>query len=162
MYRVSPFTYLAEGMLVTGLARVNVTCSEQEIVRISVPPNQRCASYLADYIRAQGGYVEDAGTGSCLFCPLSTSDEFFATYGMAYGNRWRDFGIMFLYIGFNVVATFALYGWFRVVSFWVSLIQVATWLGVGLLTAPLTDPLLWSAPEAQEDYEGIATVRHML
>ncbi|KAH8080244.1 ABC-2 type transporter-domain-containing protein [Filobasidium floriforme] len=117
MYRVSPFTYLAEGMLVTGLSQVSVTCSDREIVRITAPPGQTCVGYLADYISTAGGYLVSSSTSpseECLFCPLSTSDDFLSTYGMSYTNRWRDFGIVFAYIGFNIVATFALYKWFRV------------------------------------------------
>lgn len=119
MYRVSPFTYLAEGMLVTGLSQVPVTCSDREIVRVTAPPGQTCLDYLADYISTTGGYLVSNSTSpseDCLFCPLSTSDDFLSIYGMSYSNRWRDFGIVFAYIGFNIVATFALYKWFRVVG----------------------------------------------
>jgi len=119
MYRVSPFSYLAEGMLVTGLAGVPVTCSDQEIVRIVAPPGQTCAGYLADYIRISGGHLIPNATvesEACLFCPLDASDAFLARYSMSYSHRWRDFGIVFAYIVFNVIATFGLYRWFRMVS----------------------------------------------
>lgn len=119
MYRVSPFTYLAEGMLVTGLSQVPVTCSDREIVRITAPPGQTCPDYLADYITTAGGYLvsgSNPASEQCLFCPVSTSDDFLSTYGMSYANRWRDFAIVFAYIGFNIAATFALYKWFRVVG----------------------------------------------
>lgn len=96
-----------------------MTCSDREIVRITPPPGQTCPDYLADYISAAGGYLVPGSTSSseeCRFCPLSTSDDFLSAYGMSYSNRWRDFGIVFAYIGFNIIATFALYKWFRVVS----------------------------------------------
>jgi len=118
MYYVSPFTYLAEGMLVTGLANVPVTCSKEELLRILPPSGRSCAEYMEGFINAQGGYIleSQAGGGTCSYCPISSSNDVLSGFNMRYQNRWRNIGILCAYIIFNVIATFVLYYIFRVVS----------------------------------------------
>ncbi|KAL8834803.1 MAG: hypothetical protein Q9170_003599, partial [Blastenia crenularia] len=57
MYRVSPFTYLVSGMLSTGLANAYITCSTEELLHFSPPPNTTCSTYLSSYIQDLGGYL---------------------------------------------------------------------------------------------------------
>ncbi|KAF8597195.1 hypothetical protein BDV93DRAFT_539338 [Ceratobasidium sp. AG-I] len=50
MYRLSPFTYLIEGMVVNGIGRMAVSCSATEIQILSPPSGQTCQSYMSQYI----------------------------------------------------------------------------------------------------------------
>ena len=115
MYRLSPFTYLISGMLSTGLANTNVVCSSIEYVRFNPPAPKTCIEYMSPYIDTLGGYLTDENaTANCEFCTVSKTNTYLATVSSSYSTRWRDFGIMWAYIVFNVVAALGLYWWARV------------------------------------------------
>lgn len=117
MYWVVPFTYLGEGMLVTGVDNIPITCSSEELLTIVTPAGQTCAAYLGSYISMAGGYIpQNLSAGECQYCPVSNSRDILSNFSMEYGHRWRNLGIMFIYIFANVGATYALYYFFRVVS----------------------------------------------
>ncbi|KAK4955415.1 Multidrug resistance protein, partial [Elasticomyces elasticus] len=74
-----------------------------------------CAAYLADYVAAYGGYLVDpAATAQCSFCSYSSTNTFLAAVSSSYALRWRNFGIMWAFIVFNVVAAVGLYWLLRV------------------------------------------------
>lgn len=117
MYWVVPLTYLGEGMLVTGVDNIPITCSSEELLTIVTPAGQTCAAYLESYISMAGGYIpQNLSAGECQYCPVSNSRDILSNFSMEYGHRWRNLGIMFIYIFANVGATYALYYFFRVVS----------------------------------------------
>ncbi|KAL2848368.1 ABC-2 type transporter-domain-containing protein [Aspergillus pseudoustus] len=119
MYRVSPLTYLISGMLSAGLARTPVTCSDVELVPVQPPSGQSCGEYLSAYMQAAGGKVYNPNaTEICQFCPMVSSDAFLASVSSEYGDRWRNFGLMWVYIFFNVAAALALYWLLRVPKSW--------------------------------------------
>ncbi|UPK93740.1 hypothetical protein LCI18_004675 [Fusarium solani-melongenae] len=110
MYRVSPFTYLVSAIMATGLANTEVTCAANEYVVFDAPKGQDCATYLADYISAAGGYVlNESATSDCQYCPMKDTNVFLKALSSSYDNRWRDWGIGMVYIVFNIVASLALY-----------------------------------------------------
>lgn len=115
MYRVSPFTYLVSAMMSTGLANQKVTCASIEYLHFNPRSGQNCGSYMADYISTKGGYLLDANaTDSCSFCAISETNKFLAGVESFYDQRWRNFGIMWAYIIFNIVGALALYWLVRV------------------------------------------------
>ena len=115
MYRVSPFTYLIDGMLSTGLANTNVVCSSIEYVRFNPPAPNTCIEYMSPYIDVYGGYLtNNDSTANCEFCTVSKTNTYLAAVSSSYSNRWRNFGIMWAYIVFDVVAALGLYWWARV------------------------------------------------
>jgi ATP-binding cassette subfamily G (WHITE) protein 2 (PDR) len=115
MYRVSPLTYLISGMLSAGLANVDVQCSDLELVVVQPPSGVTCGNYLADYIAMAGGAVYNPNaTSSCEFCSMVDSNVFLESVSSYYSDRWRNFGLMWVYIAFNVFATLVLYGYVRV------------------------------------------------
>ncbi|KAM0275882.1 hypothetical protein ACHAQH_007312 [Verticillium albo-atrum] len=119
MYRVSPLTYLVSGLLSTGLAHNAVQCSELELLRFAPANGTSCEEYLAPYQEMTGGQVIDgAATDMCEFCPLATTDAFLATINSDYGERWRNYGLMWVYIVFNVAAALLLYWLMRVPKGW--------------------------------------------
>ncbi|KAL4942605.1 hypothetical protein BDV06DRAFT_235334 [Aspergillus oleicola] len=111
MYRVSPLTYLVGGMLSAGLARTPVTCSDIEVVLIQSPPNgSTCGEYLSPFIQVAGGEVYNpSALENCQYCQMTSSDTFLASVNVDYADRWRDFGLMWVFIIFNVGAALGLY-----------------------------------------------------
>ncbi|KAE8348673.1 ABC-2 type transporter-domain-containing protein [Aspergillus coremiiformis] len=115
MYRVSPFTYLISGMLSTGVGRTKAICESIEFLHLTPPPNTTCGTYMSDYISRAGGYLEDNNaTGSCSFCQISSTDTFLAQVSSYYEDRWRNFGIMWAFIVFNIAAAVFIYWLARV------------------------------------------------
>lgn len=117
MYYVSPFTYLVEGMLVTGLARNNVVCSSIEFKTINPPSSQTCIEYLQPYFERSGGYLREDTlnlTEGCAVCTADKTDTVLAGLSVHYSNRWRDFGILWAFIGFNICMAIFLYWLARV------------------------------------------------
>ena len=115
MYRISPFTYLIDGMLSTGLANTKAACSSIEYVKFNPPASTTCIEYMSPYIDAFGGYLtNDNATANCEFCTVSETNTYLSAVSSSYSNRWRNFGIMWAFIIFNVVVALGLYWWARV------------------------------------------------
>ena len=114
MYRASPFTYLVEGMLSTGIANTQVQCAQNEFVPLKPPSGQTCGQYLKLYTD-QGSYLKDpSATGTCDFCAYQDSNTFLGLIGLSYSNAWRDFGILWVFIIFNIFAAVGIYWLARV------------------------------------------------
>jgi ABC-type multidrug transport system permease subunit len=117
MYRVSPFTYWIGGMVSTMLSGRQVICSAQEVSVFDPPAGQTCGAYLADYAAAAGGTIQNPeATTGCNYCSLSNADQFLAGSSIYYGERWRNFGIIFAFIGFNIFLAILTYYLFRVAN----------------------------------------------
>ncbi|KAG7139118.1 ABC multidrug transporter C like protein [Verticillium longisporum] len=115
MYRVSPMTYLASGALSTALHGAKVVCRPEEIVRIPAQAAMSCAEFLEPYSQRFSGYLVDVSDETvCGWCPMSTTDDYLATFEISFGDRWRNFGIGWAFILFNIVAACGLYWLFRV------------------------------------------------
>ncbi|MCJ1478445.1 hypothetical protein MMC13_007125 [Lambiella insularis] len=115
MYRVSPFTYLVSGMLSTAVANTDIVCASYEYLHFDPPANTNCSSYMANYIDLTGGYLQNpSATTACSFCAESSTNTFLAQFNSYYDQRWRNFGIMWVYIAFNVFAALGLYWLARV------------------------------------------------
>ncbi|KAF8069197.1 pleiotropic drug resistance ABC transporter [Lyophyllum atratum] len=116
MYRLSPYTYLIEGLLGQALGRKPITCSSVELVNLTPPSGQTCRSYLQTYIQNFGGYVTNPdATSSCSFCAYATTDQFLGSnFNIFYSHHWRNFGILIGYIIFNIAAIYAFMYLFRI------------------------------------------------
>lgn len=111
MYRVSPLTYIVSGIAATGLHGRNASCSTNEMNVFDPPSGMTCGEYLAPYFSAQApGYLSSPESlTSCSYCPLSTADQFLAVSAIDWDTRWRNLGIGWAYVVFNVVMTVVLY-----------------------------------------------------
>ncbi|KAK4048322.1 ATP-binding cassette transporter snq2 [Microbotryomycetes sp. JL201] len=107
MYRLTPFTYLIEGLLANAMGGLVIRCSQQELLRIQPPAGQECVAWLQPFTSAATGYAEVLPDGGCGYCQYSNGDQFLATVNMSFSNRWRDLGIMVAYVAFNIAAVFA-------------------------------------------------------
>ncbi|KAJ7364390.1 pleiotropic drug resistance ABC transporter [Mycena albidolilacea] len=116
MYRVSPFTYLVEGLLGQALGKHDVTCAAVELLKVDPPSGQTCGTYFAKYISSAGGYLTNSdATSACEFCSTATTDQLLGpSFNIIYSHHWRDAGLMFVYIGFNIMALYALTYFFRI------------------------------------------------
>ncbi|KAK1754275.1 ABC-2 type transporter-domain-containing protein [Echria macrotheca] len=115
MYRVSPFTYLASAMLSTAVANTEVVCAANEYLRFKPTNGSTCEQYLGPYMQAAGGYLLDPqSTGTCEYCPMSDTNVFLANAKADYADRWRNFGLLWIYIVFNVFAALFVYWLVRV------------------------------------------------
>jgi ATP-binding cassette subfamily G (WHITE) protein 2 (PDR) len=110
MYYVSPFTYLVGGMLATGVANTDVTCASNELVPIIPPNGSTCTEYMGDYIKIMGGYfVDPDATQNCEFCTIAKTNAYLTGVNIDYADRWRNFGLLWVYIVFNMAAALFIY-----------------------------------------------------
>jgi ATP-binding cassette subfamily G (WHITE) protein 2 (PDR) len=117
MYRVSPFTYLVSGVMSVGIANTDVVCADVEYLHFDPIAGMTCYDYLRPYMNATGGYLTDAtanATSNCSFCTLSDTNAFLAQVNVYYSDRWRNFGLMWVYIVFNAAGAVFLYWLARV------------------------------------------------
>ena len=88
MYRVSPFTYLVDGMLGVGVGLSTVTCSSTELLRFDPPSGQNCGTYMQQWISTAGGQLSNpSATSGCEFCAIAQTDVFLSQFGISYSNR---------------------------------------------------------------------------
>ncbi|KAI1074638.1 ATP-binding cassette transporter [Whalleya microplaca] len=110
LYRVSPLSYWVQAILSTGLANVEVTCANNEFTTFSPPEGQTCGDYMADYISRVGGYLLDSNEmNDCNYCTIKDTNVYLAAIHSGYDIRWRNFGIIWAYIVFNISAALGLY-----------------------------------------------------
>ncbi|CAI7660583.1 unnamed protein product [Penicillium manginii] len=115
MYRVSPFTYLVSAMLSTGVSGADATCSAVEYLSFKAPANETCKQYMAPWIASYGGSLMDENAVSdCQFCSLSTTDAYLDQIGAHFSEAWRNFGIMWAFIIFNIFGAVFIYWLARV------------------------------------------------
>ncbi|KAK6380318.1 hypothetical protein LTS17_005507 [Exophiala oligosperma] len=116
MWRVSPFTYLIGGWAGTGLQNRVVNCAQNELAIFDPPNGQTCGAYLKRYLEggAPGALYNPDATRSCEYCPIRNADQFLASASISPSDQWRNFGILWAYIGFNMLAALFFYYVFRV------------------------------------------------
>lgn len=115
MYRVSPFTYLVSAVLSTGVAKNKVNCSSIELLHLDPPPGQNCSSYLDAYVKhAHANLINPEASSNCKLCPMKYTDQFLATLSIQFSDRWRNVGLLFVFVFFNIIAAIFLYWLIRV------------------------------------------------
>ncbi|KAH6986775.1 ABC-2 type transporter-domain-containing protein [Ilyonectria destructans] len=114
MYRVNPFTYVVEGFLGTSIANAPVTCAAEELVTFSAPSGSTCGEYMVSFLDEFGGYLVDTNTSDCQYCAVADTNTFLKTINVSFSNRWRDFGLMWVYCIFNIAVAISAYWLFRV------------------------------------------------
>lgn len=99
-------TYLVGGWAGTGLRGREVTCSDTEAATFDPPSGQTCQQYLTQYFEAgaPGRLYNPDATSGCHYCPISSAEQFLAASSVYPSERWRNFGIGWAFIIFNVSA----------------------------------------------------------
>ncbi|KAI1761758.1 ABC-2 type transporter-domain-containing protein [Hypoxylon sp. FL1150] len=120
MYRVSPLTYLLEGLSIASLAGSEVDCGPLEVQQIPVPGGSSdltCGEYLAPFAAVSGGQVlNPSALSECRYCPVWKVDTILASFGMGTRDMWHNAGLLANYVCFNMLATFAIYWAVRVLK----------------------------------------------
>lgn len=114
MYRVNPLTYLVSSFMSTTLGQASAYCAENEF-QIFAPANGTCLEYMQQYMSVAGGYLRDGqATDQCQYCRIDSTDQFLAGINANWDTRWRDFGLLWVYVVFNVAGAVFLYWLCRV------------------------------------------------
>jgi ATP-binding cassette subfamily G (WHITE) protein 2 (PDR) len=115
MYRVSPITYLIGGMISDGVAKSEVKCSEIEFLQFQAPSNLTCGDYVGEFVQLVGGSLSNPKSNqTCLYCPVASTDTYLAKISINYSDRWRNFGLIWAFIIFDVVVALGAYWLLRV------------------------------------------------
>jgi ABC-type multidrug transport system permease subunit len=115
MYRVSPFTYWVGGIVATELHGKEVICAERELAIFNPPSGQTCGQYLEPFLQQAPGTLQDpSATSDCEYCSISVADQYLAGPRIFWSERWRNYGIVWAYIAFNIFVAVATYYLFRV------------------------------------------------
>lgn len=115
MYRVSPFTYWIAGIVSTMLHGRQVHCTDTETqVFDTREPGQTCLQYLSPLAgQAPGQLNNPDATSDCKYCAYTVADQFLAPSKIYWSERWRNYGIMWAFIVFNIAMAVFLYYMFR-------------------------------------------------
>ncbi|EGX97037.1 ABC multidrug transporter, putative [Cordyceps militaris CM01] len=115
MYRASPFTYWIAGIVSTMLHGREVVCAESETQIFDTQNGETCGAYLAPLAGQLAGTLQNPeATSDCRYCSYRVADQFLAGSRIYWGERWRNFGIMWVYIVFNIAMAILFYYMFRV------------------------------------------------
>lgn len=142
MYRVSPLTYLIAGMCGNALHGQEIQCSNAELSVFSPPQGMTCGQYLEDWLAVSPSQLlNPSAKANCEMCAFTTADQYMALSDICkwraflafcllsfrpsgsntniehtsdYSQRWRNYGIGWAYIGFNIAGAVLLYYIFRV------------------------------------------------
>ena len=112
----SPLTYMMGGWAGTALNGRKVVCSQEELAVFNPPANQTCRSYLTPYFE-QGafGYLNNPnGMSACEYCPFQSAKQYLQLSSIDSSQRYRNLGIGYGFIVFNVVVAVWFYYFFRV------------------------------------------------
>src|ERR1700753_1668826 len=102
-------------MLATGLANNEIVCAANEFLHFDPPSGKSCGQYMQPWISSLGGYVQNPNaTTDCSFCTLSNTNSFLTAVNTSFNTRWRNYGILWVYILFNVGMALLLYWLVRV------------------------------------------------
>ncbi|KAH7132480.1 ABC drug exporter AtrF [Dendryphion nanum] len=94
MYYVNPATYWIGGVLAATLDGIPISCDPMETAQFNIPAGQTCQSYAGSFLAQSPGYLMDPGaSGSCMYCPYSSGNDYLTTLNIRAGDKWRDFGI---------------------------------------------------------------------
>ena len=90
------------------IGRLDIRCAAVEFVEVNPPHGLTCGQYLQPFVNVVGGYLADPmATDACAYCPYSTTDQYLEqNFSISYDRRWRDFGIFFAFVFFNVRSNF--------------------------------------------------------
>jgi len=106
LYQLNPMTRLIGAMVVTELHDLKVTCAQSELVVFEPPSGETCQQWAGNFIASVGGYVTNPNaTASCEYCQYAVGDDYYTPLGLSFDDRWRDFGILCLFLVSNSLIT---------------------------------------------------------
>lgn len=122
MYYLSPYTWLISGLMSNSVSGLKVVCSTTEINVFNPPKGQTCLDYAGAFIKHAGAIYNPNATTACQYCRYSIGDQYLATVNMSYADRWRNLGLLCVYIIFNATMVF--------VAFWLTKVVRLNFFGL--------------------------------
>lgn len=118
MYRVSPTTYIINTIVAAGAGGRDIKCADDELSVFQPYPNMTCGQYMQPYLNGAGNLggnlINPNAASDCKYCQLRETDQFLAMRDIHSSQRWRNFGFVWAYIGFNIFFAVVVYYLFRV------------------------------------------------
>ncbi|GMM34880.1 ATP-binding cassette transporter [Saccharomycopsis crataegensis] len=115
MWKVSPYTYFIQSFMILSLHKLKIKCKKSEFSIVEPPSGQTCATYLDPFAEAAGGYINNpSATSNCEYCAYKVGDQYLSHIEVKSSYLWRNFGFLWVYVGFNLVAMVSSYWFFRV------------------------------------------------
>ncbi|CAL9734615.1 protein Snq2p [Monosporozyma servazzii] len=115
MWKVSPYTYFVQNLIGIALHEKPVVCSKKELSYFQPPNDMTCGNYMEAFLSHATGYIVNPdATSECAYCIYSVGDEYLSHISASYSYLWRNFGIYFAYILFNIVGMVLTYYLFHV------------------------------------------------
>jgi ABC-type multidrug transport system permease subunit len=117
MYRVNPLTYMVSSFLSGAVGEAPMRCADNEILSFAAPAGMTCQEYMRGYMSTNPGYLLDSGVennGACQFCTMENTKDYLEGLNIQFSNRWRDFGLLWVYIVVNTIGAIVFYKLFRV------------------------------------------------
>ncbi|KAG0669884.1 ATP-binding cassette transporter snq2 [Maudiozyma exigua] len=110
MWKASPYTYFVQNLIGVLLHKKPVICSKKEYSYFNPPAGETCGSYMANFLKSNTGYIKNPNdTSNCGYCIYSVGDEYLSYVNAEYSHQWRNFGIYWAYIVFNIFAMVGVY-----------------------------------------------------
>lgn len=107
MYWLDPYHYIIEALVAVQLHDVEVKCASEEFSIFNVPVGQTCASYASTFMTKAMGYINNPNdTANCQYCQYKQGQDFYSGLSMDFDNRWRNLGILCIYLAFNIIMVF--------------------------------------------------------
>jgi hypothetical protein len=108
-----------------------IRCAPVELSQITPPAGQTCDQYLANFsvnlntLSPTGGAAGATGSGyyfpnadeTCSYCQYREGYDFLDSLTLNGAFRFRDIGILFAYIAFNIFLIYAVFWVFRIAKF---------------------------------------------
>ncbi len=117
MWKVSPLTYVIQTLLSLILHERKIRCGKDEYNYFEPPSGMTCQDFAGPFVNHVSGYLQNpSATSNCAYCQYSVGDDYLKTVSVSFGNRWRNFGFMWVYIIFNIFTMCAVYYIFRVAN----------------------------------------------
>ena len=122
MFRLSPFTWIVEGMMGNVIHDQPVQCEPKEFNVLYPPSGMSCDDYLGDFSwtfdkappESRTGYYEQGPNGTCRYCVMRHGEDYLQSILLDSSHRYRDIGFIIAYIAFNYGLYIFLYYIFRV------------------------------------------------
>ena len=122
MFRLSPFTWIIEGMMGNVIHDQPVQCEPKEFNVLYPPSGMSCDDYLGDFSwtfdkappESRTGYYEQGPNGTCHYCVMRHGEDYLQSILLDSSHRYRDIGFIIAYIAFNYGLYIFLYYIFRV------------------------------------------------
>ncbi|KAF9191189.1 hypothetical protein BGZ51_007640 [Haplosporangium sp. Z 767] len=104
MYWLDPYHYVIEALVTVQLKDVEVRCNPDEFSIFNPPAGQTCMQYAEAFMKTATGYINNENaTSDCQYCQFSRGQDFYSNLSMDFDNRWRNIGIICIFLVFNII-----------------------------------------------------------